>query len=347
MAALIYALVSIALLLGVVSLDNAITRLFWQVHWPTWTVACEDFLSSWSVGIAVGAALLAAVWHDWRARRNRPSAVLHLLIVLLAQAVLIQALKYGIGRARPCDVAVNAWVFVGPNSQYNGFPSGHFTAVAACALVLLRFNRPIGLFLLLWAALTAWARMFSDAHFASDLVAGLLIACAVERFVAARAAVQGSSHPRRRAQWRWAGVVIGVAICGLGTAVVRGINAIPPDGMSMTEQQRIDAVVGLYERGMGRTPTPDEMQVYVDRLEILPEAKPGVIKEFGFSTEFYRRIEREPAASARVTMLYRLVANRSPTADEISDMEIALSGHDARLRSGIRLSVFRLSYAAQ
>ncbi|NOG53954.1 MAG: phosphatase PAP2 family protein [Planctomycetes bacterium] len=198
MAALIYALVSIALLLGVVSLDNAITRLFWQVHWPTWTVACEDFLSSWSVGIAVGAALLAAVWHDWRARRNRPSAVLHLLIVLLAQAVLIQALKYGIGRARPCDVAVNAWVFVGPNSQYNGFPSGHFTAVAACALVLLRFNRPIGLFLLLWAALTAWARMFSDAHFASDLVAGLLIACAVERFVAARAAVQGSSHPRRR-----------------------------------------------------------------------------------------------------------------------------------------------------
>ncbi|NOG53955.1 MAG: hypothetical protein HND57_06445 [Planctomycetes bacterium] len=98
---------------------------------------------------------------------------------------------------------------------------------------------------------------------------------------------------------------------------------------------------------MGRTPTPDEMQVYVDRLEILPEAKPGVIKEFGFSTEFYRRIEREPAASARVTMLYRLVANRSPTADEISDMEIALSGHDARLRSGIRLSVFRLSYAAQ
>lgn len=63
------------------------------------------------------------------------------------------------------------------SSTDNGFPSDHTTYSALLALIVLRYNRWLGVGLFIIAALIGTARVIAGVHHGQDIVAGLIIAC--------------------------------------------------------------------------------------------------------------------------------------------------------------------------
>jgi undecaprenyl-diphosphatase len=164
---------------------------------PTWQASLPDLLveffewvtrvgkSDW---ILVSTALffIAAVLADAsrlqdRNRMRRAIRALAAGYVFLAVAIsgiLVNVLKYGIGRARPRlfdETGSFAFDFWPGDASWASFPSGHATtAMALGTAVALLFPRLRWVFLCLgfWVAMT---RVFVRAHYPSDVVAGCLL----------------------------------------------------------------------------------------------------------------------------------------------------------------------------
>ncbi|HET8575626.1 MAG TPA: phosphatase PAP2 family protein [Methylomirabilota bacterium] len=121
----------------------------------------------------LGPALLVLLWYSPVARRHWWLW----WVLLILSGGFEQAFKHVIGRPRP-------------SGGSPGFPSGHTTAAATFAVMLIyiatreSWSRPTRRVLVvaavLLAALVGWARIMLHAHWPSDVLGGLLIgtACA-------------------------------------------------------------------------------------------------------------------------------------------------------------------------
>lgn len=160
---------------GVVNIDAAVTR--WAaanatslsltvVGWITWAGSTIVI-----VVVALAAAAYAVRrWHRW-------SPALFLVVVVVGQFVLSNAVKAAVGRIRPDAAPFH--VLSGPS-----FPSGHATAAAATwaaiALVLgrgasVRRRAVFAGVAAAIAAAVACSRVFLGAHWTSDVVGGLVL----------------------------------------------------------------------------------------------------------------------------------------------------------------------------
>jgi membrane-associated phospholipid phosphatase len=168
----------------------------------------------WLVAIAVALVALAA-WRRWTGSA-RDAALLSWAmagLLFIAAAIAIPGLigdvvKFVGGRPRPRalgDAAFFDFAPFGFDSDYHSFPSGHATTLFGLAFAVGFLLPRLRWLLLLLAAVIASARLFVNAHYASDLVAGgalaALVAYGLRAWLADRRLVfvrraDGSIRPR-------------------------------------------------------------------------------------------------------------------------------------------------------
>lgn len=133
-------------------------------------------------GLALALCLLAA-----RHAPRRRQAILwqhglavsgFVLAVVVFSGVLVNVLKWGIGRARP-SVPDLQGVFqadlLAPSADWASFPSGHATTAFALACALGFMMPRLRLLLLTVATWIALSRIIVGSHWASDAVAGAML----------------------------------------------------------------------------------------------------------------------------------------------------------------------------
>lgn len=120
---------------------------------------------SWFWGLG-----LALLWFfgptDWRPQ----IALLFLGIFFTAVTVLI--IKFSVKRPRP----ESDWGQIYRSSDPHSFPSGHAArATMLTVIILLSGFWPLGLAMLIWAALVQIARVGLGVHYFSDVIVGTII----------------------------------------------------------------------------------------------------------------------------------------------------------------------------
>nr|WP_196107254.1 MULTISPECIES: phosphatase PAP2 family protein [unclassified Ochrobactrum] len=162
---------------------------------PYWVAIRDAYrISQWYVWIFL--IILPVIYALWI--RPLPAIAPHkvvyiFLVFLLGPGVLVQGLKFLIGRARPRNLVefggsydfTPAWQFSGMCHSNCSFPSGESSAAAAMLPLLIfvpvRFRLKAALIFVPVLALVSLNRVFMGAHFLSDvviswtLVVGLMI----------------------------------------------------------------------------------------------------------------------------------------------------------------------------
>ena len=195
-----------------------------RAGWPQWLVSLAVYstdagLGGWYIVPAL-AWLLVANLTDWRslslgrrvAYRDRTALAFFVLWCTAFSGILTTVLKQVFGRARPLhfdEYGAFAFKPLSLDPYFLGFPSGHATTVGGVTMMLVllspRLRWPL-LALALWVAAT---RVFLDAHFPTDVLAGFGFGAAFALLGAMLFARMGfifrhdgSGLPRRRSTFK-------------------------------------------------------------------------------------------------------------------------------------------------
>ncbi|SIQ39675.1 phosphatase PAP2 family protein [Maribacter ulvicola] len=139
------------------------------------------FLSNKFSAIPLYVFLLILSFQKYGKKRN--------LVLLVSVALLITVtdqlgnfFKYGVARLRPChDPEIEPYMRL--VKSYCGGKFGYFSAHASNSFALAVFfgsilksrMKYVGFFLVLWAALVAYSRVYIGVHFPLDIITGALI----------------------------------------------------------------------------------------------------------------------------------------------------------------------------
>lgn len=118
--------------------------------------------------------LFLAGWYFHK--KNVTTCALSCLFGLAVSGILVQLLKFAIGRGRP-DMGLPAWTFRpwAFGNDWHSFPSGHAASTFSIATVLSAFY-PTKWWL--WYAVASFigiGRVLGESHFPTDVLAGALL----------------------------------------------------------------------------------------------------------------------------------------------------------------------------
>ena len=132
----------------------------------------EPFGAEYSLAVLGGFYLAGAINDDPKATAIAQDG---LAASLIASGLITPALKLAIGRSRPAqDEGTNRFRPFGGNAS---FPSGHTTQAFAVASVIAAHYEPLWIKATAYsvASLVGYSRIYHNAHFASDVLAGAAI----------------------------------------------------------------------------------------------------------------------------------------------------------------------------
>jgi membrane-associated phospholipid phosphatase len=137
-------------------------------------------------------ALVAAVGFSRVGRRRASRTVQAMIVGAVVAGCLANVARSMIGRTRPEVPVEQGWFgpirngeLVAGRYAYSSFPSGHTSAAAGFALVLMCVSRRWGVVGGLYALGVAWSRVQLGAHRPSDVAAGLLLGAVVTLWMSA------------------------------------------------------------------------------------------------------------------------------------------------------------------
>jgi membrane protein DedA with SNARE-associated domain/membrane-associated phospholipid phosphatase len=166
-----------------------------------------------SVGVLLPLAIVVALWLAWR--RNWRTAAYWVGVTAFGE-VLVQLLKFTLGRHRPLDLYTGVERF--------SFPSGHavvstvmlgFLAFLLSRLQPMATRLVIGATAGLYVTLVAFSRLYLGAHWLSDVIGGIALALAwiaLVSMVYTQRGVQEDFRPR------WLMLVVAVSLPVFGTS---------------------------------------------------------------------------------------------------------------------------------
>lgn len=163
-------------------------------QWPPGFKRFTEFFTVFGLGgwylIPSALVLLAANLTDWRSLSRRARMTLYnwtsfaFIVVgsIAASALVVNVLKYGVGRARPMNFSKLGDLSLHPfamEASFASFPSGHATTMGVIfGLALLMLPQRKWMLLAVTLAIAS-TRIFVGAHYPSDTVAGFGLGCAV------------------------------------------------------------------------------------------------------------------------------------------------------------------------
>ncbi|MFZ5805615.1 MAG: phosphatase PAP2 family protein [Verrucomicrobiota bacterium] len=135
----------------------------------------------WMIPLAcVGLGLL--IFGKWRARIF---LLLVALSILIGDTGVVQGIRAVVNRSRPWQTLENVrYVDMrgveirtpAPPKEGRSFPSGHVCNNTAVALLASIFYYPWGMLMWLWVVLMSYSRIYTGAHYPSDVLASIPIA---------------------------------------------------------------------------------------------------------------------------------------------------------------------------
>ena len=139
----------------------------------------------WPAHVSLGLGLLVLAY--WR-RSKRWMRIFAAMILACALAGAgTRLVKIAVGRARPSIQTEAVWKGPSLSARYNAFPSGHTAASTAFFATLALACWRIGTPFLVIPLLIAFSRIYTNAHYLSDVVCaavlGILCAAVVSRML--------------------------------------------------------------------------------------------------------------------------------------------------------------------
>lgn len=90
-------------------------------------------------------------------------------------------LKNIVARSRPCWINTDIDMLIAIPKDYS-FPSGHTLCAFIAAVIILSYDKRLGIPALLIAAAVGFSRMYLYVHFPSDVLAGMVLGVAIGIF---------------------------------------------------------------------------------------------------------------------------------------------------------------------
>lgn len=139
-----------------------------RTSWLDWLMPKITFLCNggW---FWIAAAVLCLIWK--KHRRCGFNISMGLILCGLFGNLLLKNLA---ARSRPCWINTSIDMLIAIPTDYS-FPSGHSMASFASAVVILQYDRRIGIPAVILAALIAFSRLYLYVHFPSDVLVGILL----------------------------------------------------------------------------------------------------------------------------------------------------------------------------
>ena len=175
-------------------IDIPIAQFFYarrETSWVAFFAAITDFANGfiWYSVCVIGIGL-AYKRHGEKAKRPDPTrkrqeirSWLFMIAAMASSGILINAMKFAIGRQRPkflFDSGTNDFLpFGGVTIADSSFPSGHTQSIWSAMLALSFLFPPLRPLFLVIATIIATSRIVVGAHYLADVVTSVFIAYAI------------------------------------------------------------------------------------------------------------------------------------------------------------------------
>lgn len=161
-------------------LDQDIFLFFNGMHAPFWDIFMRLFSGKW-LWVPMYAAILWAVWRSYTWRVALTMTVAAVLVIVVADQTCATLIRPYICRVRPSQpdnpLSALTHVVMGYRGGHYGFPSCHAANSFGLAVFmsLLMCRRRWVVFMLAWATVNCYTRVYLGVHYPGDLLVGAII----------------------------------------------------------------------------------------------------------------------------------------------------------------------------
>lgn len=111
-------------------------------------------------------------------KRGITTVLLLIVTIVIADQLSSFVIKPWVGRLRPCHVLEGVRLLIGCGGG-KSFTSSHATNNFAMAVLIMHFYPKARVYLLVWASLVAFSRVYVGVHYPSDIVGGAILGSAI------------------------------------------------------------------------------------------------------------------------------------------------------------------------